>query len=323
MCMNGMGNVNAAAATEQAIETWDPAQILLCGIAGGIREKNERMLGDVLVAEQVVDYESGKQRVSGAEHRYEVFRPARALLDAARGLDAAQWALAIKQPRPDGTTRRVIPQVHFGVIGSGEKVITDPKVSEELSSHWAKLIGLEMEGVGTALAAWRAATPPGFLIVKGISDWADPEKDDSWRGYAAEASAVFALALLRAEPFEPRSRPSAAHVSGSPPTLVEPVEPPSRPPTVHTGGPPPKYSGEVKREVCQRLDVDWKDLADHFGVEVRDRRRFEPGREPEGLWEWLERRGRLGELSEGFARINRGDLIPLLKPESEVLPPPF
>ena len=121
------------------------------------------------MAEQVVDYQSGKQRVSGTEHRFNVFRPASVLLDAARNLDPAQWALAIKQPRPDDTTRRVIPQAHFGVLGSGEKVITDPEVSEELSSHWAKLIGLEMEGVGTALAAWRAATPPGFLVVKGVS----------------------------------------------------------------------------------------------------------------------------------------------------------
>jgi Bacterial Death-like domain 3 len=180
-------------------------------------------------------------------------------------------------------------------------VITDPEVSEELSAHWAKLIGLEMEGVGTALATWRAASPPGFLVVKGISDWADPEKDDSWRGYAAEASAAFARALLLAEPFEPRSRPQAAHASTS----------------------PLKYSGQVKMEVCQRLDEDWTDLADYFKLTPRERRRFDRGREPEGLWEWLERRGRLGELGEGLAYIERDDLLPLLEPEGEVIQIPF
>ena len=108
-------------------------------------------------------------------------------------------------------------------------------------------------------------------------------------------------ALLLAAPFEPRRRPQAVRASAS----------------------PPKYSGQVKMNVCERLDADWKDLADYFVVKDRDRRTFEPGREPEGLWGWLERRGRLDELGEGLARIKRDDLLPLLKPEGEVLPLPF
>jgi hypothetical protein len=89
---------------------------------------------------------------------------------------------------------------------------------------------------------------------------------------------------------------------------------------VHASGPTPKYSGQIKIEVCQRLYADWKDLADYFGVKDYERRTFDRGREPQGLWEWLERRGRLDELGEGLAQIGRSDLLPLL----EVVPfPPF
>jgi nucleoside phosphorylase len=299
MCMNGMGNVNAAAVTQQAIGIWNPAYVLLCGITGGIREPNTRMLGDVLVAEQVVAYEPGKQRESELERRYEVFRPAKALLEAARRLDPARWVLAIRQPRPDGTTGRVIPKVHLGVLGSGEKVVTDPDLSEELQSDWARLIGLEMEGVGTALATYIADTRPGFLIVKGISDWADPEKEDSWRAYAAEASAAFTRALLRDEPFEPGDRPQAVRVSG----------------------PTPTYSGKVKIVVCRRLGESWRDLADYFDVEDYDRRTFGYGREPQGLWQWLSDRDKLGELDQGLEFIGRDDLLDELKPENGIVLP--
>jgi len=60
---------------------------------------------------------------------------------------------------------------------------------------WPAAIGVEMEGLGVALAAYRAGG--GFLLVKGISDFADGGKDDRWRGYAAETAARFALAALR------------------------------------------------------------------------------------------------------------------------------
>ena len=70
--------------------------------------------------------------------------------------------------------------------------------------------------------------------------------------------------------------------------------------------------GEVKREVCRRLGQDWQDLADILEIPTADRPRFDKGREPHGIWEWLEFRGKLGELEQGLRSINRSELADLL-----------
>jgi hypothetical protein len=78
---------------------------------------------------------------------------------------------------------------------------------------------------------------------------------------------------------------------------------------------PVQYSGQIKIAICNRLLADWPQLADHLDVPLPDRARFDRGREPQGVWEWLEARGRLADLAPALAAIGRGDL-------AEVLPRP-
>ena len=66
--------------------------------------------------------------------------------------------------------------------------------------------------------------------------------------------------------------------------------------------------GEVKIEVCRLLGDDWEELADHFGIQPHEKRRFAKGDEPRGVWEWLEVRRRLPDLPEALAAIGRDDL---------------
>jgi nucleoside phosphorylase len=289
-CALGMGNVRAARAATEAIGIWNPAHIILVGYAGGVKKKNERMLGDVLVADQVVDYELGKETPEGTQRRYQAYRPARPLLDGAKRLPPNTWALSIETTRPDGKTGRVVPQAHFGTIASGQKVIINLEMVEELQDDWAELIGVEMEGVGVALAAYESETSPGFLLVKGISDWADPKKHDGWQQYAAEAAASFTIALLKTTPFPvvPRAQvvPSETRMT---------------------------YSGEAKVAICRRLVQDWQELADVCDIPPYDRAKFERGREPAGVWEWLDARGKLPFLPTFLSAINRPDLVEELK----------
>ncbi|MHC4403280.1 MAG: phosphorylase family protein [Planctomycetota bacterium] len=299
LCFQGMGNIRSAAATTRVIMTWSPPCILLAGIAGGtqrpLRErlaKGEQLLGDVLVAEQLVDYEFGKQTPEGVRPRYQVYRPAKPLLDAARRLSPQNWVMSIKTPRPDGTTGRVLPQVHFGVVASGQKVVTDLDLVEELRSDWAELVGIEMEGIGAALAVDEIGLRTAFLMAKGICDWADPEKGDDWQPYAAEASASFLAALLRSRPFEPKSQPR---------------EP--------TNSRQAVFPGKTKLEFCQRMVNDWRKLADYFEVPQHEIATFEKGNEARRIWEWLEQRGQLRELPEALGAIGRSDLAQVLKPD--------
>jgi nucleoside phosphorylase len=69
---------------------------------------------------------------------------------------------------------------------------------------WPKLIGVEMEAGGAASASFQAASQPGFLMIRGVSDLADEEKDSgevrAWRHYACELAASYTIALLESAP---------------------------------------------------------------------------------------------------------------------------
>jgi nucleoside phosphorylase len=288
LSLAGMGNVNAAVATTQAIDIWNPQHVIITGIAGGIKKGSSRKLGDVIVAEQIVGYEQGRVSQTGVIRRYDVLRPAHVLLEAARNLQPVSWAFNVREPRPDTSTGRVIPQVHFGVVASGEKVIADENFLPELTSSWSRLAAVEMEGYGVALAAYQAETAPGLLLVKAICDWADSKKNDRWQEYAADVAASFTIALLKSHPFQASAKPQAIRED------------------------PPKYKGTSKITLCRRMGNDWKDLADYFDIPLHYRDGFTRGRECQDIWEWLERRSKLDGLPDGLIFISREDLVDVL-----------
>jgi hypothetical protein len=67
-------------------------------------------------------------------------------------------------------------------------------------------------------------------------------------------------------------------------------------------------------EVVRGLLGDWTDLADRLGLKAHDTFRFKEGNQPRELWDWLERRGRLGALPGALDDIGRADLARLLRP---------
>jgi hypothetical protein len=78
------------------------------------------------------------------------------------------------------------------------------------------------------------------------------------------------------------------------------------------GGQTVRYSGKIKIDICDRLLVDWPRLADSLDIPPPDRARFDRGREPQGVWEWLEARERLADLAGALAAIGREDLVEVL-----------
>lgn len=295
-----MGNYAAAAATTRAIDVWNPRFILLGGIAGGVKGDDVR-LGDVVVADLIVAYEPGKQKPKGLDRRFKVLDPARVLVEAAKDLNPREWALNAKVPRPGGETDRTVPRVHFGTVASGEKVIASSGWFKELaasfkdskSSNLSRIIGVEMESYGTALAAYRAPTAPGMFMAKAICDWADASKNDDWQAYAADISATFLMALLKKHPV-PTSvlKEQATRLDAKP------------------------YSSRSKLGLCKRMANEWEDLADYYDIPLDERRRFRRGRECQDVWEWLENRKKLDGLPDALKTIGREDLVDELIPAS-------
>jgi nucleoside phosphorylase len=87
-------------------------------------------------------------------------------------------------------------EVHYGTIASGNTLMKDPFKRDELASK-ANILCFEMEAAGLI---------DGFrcLVIRGICDYSDSHKNDSWQGYAAMTAAVYAKQILS------RIRPEAA-----------------------------------------------------------------------------------------------------------------
>jgi formylglycine-generating enzyme required for sulfatase activity/nucleoside phosphorylase len=98
------------------------------------------------------------------------------------------------------------PKIHYGIIGSGNSLIKDIHERERLADDLG-IIAIEMEGAGVADATWNQTEVSDYLIIRGISDYADRQKNDTWKAYAAVAAAAYLRALLESEPVPPANAP--------------------------------------------------------------------------------------------------------------------
>ncbi|HXZ16367.1 MAG TPA: hypothetical protein VEH77_10415, partial [Roseiarcus sp.] len=88
-------------------------------------------------------------------------------------------------------------------MATGSRVAEDISLFPAIHRYARKTLGVDMEG--SALAA--VAEIEGVercLVVKGVQDYADPDKDDRFRHYAIEASYRFLAAFLRREMGPPK-----------------------------------------------------------------------------------------------------------------------
>jgi nucleoside phosphorylase len=146
----------------------------MAGIAFG-SDRSKHRPGDVLVAQHIIPYEAQRQGAE-VEFRNPVPPASGALLNRFRNV--LKWSFQ----RPDGMTCKV----HYGAILSGEKLIDDKSFKQSLLEQYPTAIGGEMEGAGLWASADRNRKE--WLVVKGVCDWADGEKNDDYQELAAAAS---------------------------------------------------------------------------------------------------------------------------------------
>lgn len=98
-----------------------------------------------------------------------------------------------RQPRKTRT-----PQIHYGLIASGDQVIKDSGTRDRLAQQYG-ILCFEMEAAGLM-------DELPTLVIRGICDYCDSHKQKQWQGYAALTAAAYAKLLLLAIPV---SRPDA------------------------------------------------------------------------------------------------------------------
>jgi len=84
------------------------------------------------------------------------------------------------------------PVIHYGVIASGNTLVKNDAERDQLGADLgAKCVEMEAAGLMNDFPC---------LIIRGICDYADAQKNDIWQKYAATTAAAFAKELLSVVP---------------------------------------------------------------------------------------------------------------------------
>ncbi|HEX8703289.1 MAG TPA: 5'-methylthioadenosine/S-adenosylhomocysteine nucleosidase, partial [Myxococcaceae bacterium] len=198
----GPGNASAAQATERAINYFHPEVALFSGVAGS---RKDAQVGDIVVADKVYGYESGKDTDEGLLARPELFVPSYRLLQRAQ-LQSLQeaWLARVGTGSPGPS-----PRLFVKPIASGEKLIASSKadIADLLTRNYGDAVAVEMEGHGF-LKAVHANPGVEALLIRGISDLLDNKgrvTDSEDQLMAARHAATFALELLASMEPGPRA----------------------------------------------------------------------------------------------------------------------
>ncbi|MET0118875.1 MAG: hypothetical protein ABW090_15740 [Sedimenticola sp.] len=114
------------------------------------------------------------------------------VLHILRGKSSQRW-IKLEHPNDDRTPG--VPKVHRGLIGSGNCLMKDVTERDRLAQDEG-ILALEMEGAGIADAAWNQSEVADYLVIRGISDYADREKNNVWQPYAAAVAAAYFRAVI-------------------------------------------------------------------------------------------------------------------------------
>lgn len=209
-----MASTASSALTTKLIYNYRPRYLFMTGIAAAVNREDAN-LGDILVASKVWDGASGKIKTD--EGGNDIFMPdyhelpldsdmqgiVNRLASDRNLLNSIEEAYRFQQGKPNTKLN-----VHIGPIASVPAVLSSKEEVAKIQKHCRKLLGIEMEGYGVFYAANNSARPrPTYtVLIKSVSDYADPDKSDNYRDYAMYTSAAFVYHIIMGHlPYENNS----------------------------------------------------------------------------------------------------------------------
>jgi nucleoside phosphorylase len=160
--MGSLGPGGSALTVAEAIRTVRPRAVIMVGIAFGV-DRARQKIGEVLIAEQLLDYET--KRIGTG--------PSGELRIEARGPRTPASARLIDRFHAARLHCKGL-SISYGLVLSGDKLVDNVDYRKEINTMAVEAIGGEMEGRGLYAAASRANVD--WLLVKAICDWADGRK---------------------------------------------------------------------------------------------------------------------------------------------------
>lgn len=197
----GTGNMGAVGRTASihtaitAIDLWNPKVVLMVGIAFGANEDKLR-IGDVLVSERVVNYETHRANANGSKTQRGSEGPASTiLLDRYRSVE--DWSYNVKYEDKNYDAKQI-----SGLLLSGEILLDNKDLKDELMTIYPTAIGGEMEGAGIYTACDNKVNH--WIIVKAVCDFGDGSKNTDpnknlYQKLAIESAVSLSLAVFSDE----------------------------------------------------------------------------------------------------------------------------
>ncbi len=186
----------------KVLEECQPRIAIMTGICAGDPEKVQ--LGDLVVAERTFTYDNGKftldeQGRNVHEHDTITYQLDANILQFLGMFD--DWKpLVARLERPTTPPKIILKRstvsCHIKAMASGSAVRSDHPF-QDVRAPVRGTVAIDMEGAAFGLVMSRHPLIP-WLIAKGVCDYADSEKDDSYHHFTAQASAIYALRFIRA-----------------------------------------------------------------------------------------------------------------------------
>lgn len=196
----GQGNTGVMPAYQALTDEFRPRLIVLLGIGGSVNA--DLKVCDVCIADQIINYEKRAETPDGPSHTFDPLPPIEPwLIRVYQRLERELGEHMILRAC-EGSSQPVFKTI-MGPIGSGEAVIKDEDshVREWLKAVSRKTGAVETEAVGAARQFQsdklkKSSRTRGYLVVRGISDAADKDKNKEYRYVPAMNAMLFLGALL-------------------------------------------------------------------------------------------------------------------------------
>uniref|UniRef100_A0A1X7UCL0 Nucleoside phosphorylase domain-containing protein n=1 Tax=Amphimedon queenslandica TaxID=400682 RepID=A0A1X7UCL0_AMPQE len=159
--------------------------VVAVGVCFGMGTKNQK-LGDVIISGTICDFTNKRE---GVDEDDEYQRGPHHLVNRTT-VDKFRPPHGFKMPHNI--------KVSIGVLISTGSLIDHPDVKQELLEFRRDAIAGEMEGAGIMAAIDYVPDRVEAIVIKGIGDWGDGDKEATkkWKPFAARAAAHYVHAAL-------------------------------------------------------------------------------------------------------------------------------
>lgn len=197
-----MGMAAASTITTKLITLFKPKYVIMVGIAAGLGD--EIHPGDIMVGTDVWNYSSGKyiEICDDSKGKKTKLAPDPRYINMSKELEEKllHYDNDVLKEIKSGYAEKVETDlsIHFGPFACGGAVVASEEIiSDQITAHSRKTIGLDMESYGVCYATQYAAkNDVQAIIIKSKSDSANSEKSDLYQKYAAYTSSHYVKHII-------------------------------------------------------------------------------------------------------------------------------